>query len=74
MRVKTVSVRCKGCGFCIEVCPHGCLVFSGKLNVRGVRPVEYDETNGKCKGCGNCVLMCPDLAIEIIESEDENSG
>ncbi|MEA3489637.1 MAG: ferredoxin family protein [Candidatus Omnitrophota bacterium] len=56
--------RCKGCLFCIEVCPQKILEVSEGINKRGVRYVVMRDPD-KCTGCGLCVLMCPDCAIEI---------
>lgn len=70
VRVKIREARCKGCEFCVEVCPQKCLVMVKALNVRGVRPAGFDESSGECRGCMNCVLICPDMAIEVIEDED----
>ncbi len=69
-KVEIREARCKGCELCIGVCPRKCLVMAKALNVRGFRPVGFDESSGECSGCMNCVLMCPDMAIEVIEDED----
>jgi len=56
--------RCKGCGICVMICPHGVLKSSEILNSRGYFQVLVDQEN-KCTACLNCGLMCPDVAIEI---------
>jgi 2-oxoglutarate ferredoxin oxidoreductase subunit delta len=51
---------CKGCGLCIEFCPHGVLVLG--LDNRP-KPI-YPE---KCVACRWCELHCPDFAIFVTE-------
>lgn len=49
--------KCKGCGMCINVCPHG--VFSmdqGKARIN-----DQDS----CMECGACNKNCPFAAIEV---------
>jgi len=53
---------CKGCGFCVEFCPLGCLELEEGYNDKGYHPprlVKPDE----CNGCDMCGLFCPDFAI-----------
>ena len=54
--------RCKGCGYCIEFCPQGVLVLSGKFNQKGYHypTIAHPE---KCTGCDMCGMYCPDFAI-----------
>ncbi|TGE31541.1 mercury methylation ferredoxin HgcB [Desulfosporosinus sp. Sb-LF] len=55
--LKLKSDRCKGCGKCLEVCPHK--VFSlnnGKSDI-----VDID----RCMECGACVKNCPFNALEV---------
>ena len=56
--------RCKGCGYCIEVCPNKVLGWDSAINKRGIKPaiVIYP---GKCTGCSMCAYMCPDICIEV---------
>lgn len=56
-RIEIRADRCKGCEFCVEVCPKDVLVMSGKLAV-AVRPED-------CIRCDLCVWMCPDFAIKV---------
>ncbi|MBS7643534.1 4Fe-4S binding protein [Candidatus Bathyarchaeota archaeon] len=60
--VRLIRDRCKGCGFCIWICPKQVLSFSDKLNVRGVFPAMIKD-DVACVGCGLCELICPDFAI-----------
>ncbi|HEA47442.1 MAG TPA: ferredoxin family protein [bacterium] len=56
--------RCKGCEFCIPVCPKNLITMSQRLNSKGyhsAEPVKGEE----CTACGLCYLICPDIAIEV---------
>ncbi len=60
--VVIVDERCKGCGFCVELCPAKCLEFSSHYNSKGYHPpvlVLKDD----CTGCNICGMVCPDFAI-----------
>jgi 2-oxoglutarate/2-oxoacid ferredoxin oxidoreductase subunit alpha len=61
----TVFVRteiCKGCSFCVDFCPTGCLAFSKGFNPKGYHfPVL--KAPDACTGCDLCGLYCPDFAI-----------
>ncbi len=46
--------KCKGCGFCVEVCPLEVVRLEGKV---------ADIASG-CVQCGACVKVCPAGAIE----------
>ena len=54
--------RCKGCGFCIEYCPHHVLVLSQRYNAKGYHPPVL-VSRELCNGCNICGLLCPDFAI-----------
>jgi indolepyruvate ferredoxin oxidoreductase beta subunit len=56
-RIEIRADRCKGCEFCVEVCPKDVLAMEGKLAV-AVRPQD-------CIRCDLCVWMCPDFAIKV---------
>jgi 2-oxoglutarate ferredoxin oxidoreductase subunit delta len=56
--------NCKGCEFCVSVCPIGILTMSDKMNKKGYHYAEIKDEN-KCTGCGLCFQMCPDVCIEI---------
>ncbi len=49
--------RCKGCGMCVDVCPHD--VFEMSDN----RAKIMDKDN--CMECGACASNCPFQAIEV---------
>lgn len=64
------SELCKGCYWCISVCPEQLIVISDKLNQKGYHPVEFTEADAKeedrrCTGCAQCATVCPDIAIEV---------
>ncbi len=63
-KVRIHKERCKGCGYCISVCPKKNLKTGATMNAKGIfAAVVLDENN--CIGCGMCYIMCPDACIEI---------
>jgi len=56
------TIRCKGCGFCIEFCPPHVLEFSPEFNPQGYHPPTVVRPED-CTGCDLCGLYCPDFAI-----------
>ena len=63
------SERCKGCGYCVSVCPQKALALGTKLNVSGYNYVTVEPE--KCIGCGMCYITCPDFALTLEEGEDK---
>ena len=63
-RIRIDGERCKGCLFCIELCPKKSIRLSEELNLKGYFVAAFDDTDG-CNGCGVCALMCPEVAIEV---------
>ena len=59
--------RCKGCYYCIEVCPKKCVTLSGAANVKGYETVKFNEA--ECIACGSCYKVCPDYAITIVKED-----
>lgn len=49
--------KCKGCGMCTDVCPHG--VFT--INAEKAMITDRDA----CMECGACEKNCPFGAIEV---------
>ena len=63
-RVHVDKERCKGCGYCVAVCPKGTFQPSERRNARGHLSVET-TSEGRCVACEQCTLICPEAAIEI---------
>ena len=62
--VHVIDERCKGCGFCVELCPKHVIRMAEHTNSRGYHPpVIKDDT--QCVNCGLCALLCPDFAIYV---------
>ena len=51
---------CRGCGRCLQVCPHQAITF--KENSVGGWFAIVDEA--LCKGCGICISVCPSHAAD----------
>ncbi len=59
------SDRCKGCGWCVDVCPEDILLLSTEqFNAKGHRPIEVTDM-GKCTGCTICAIVCPDVVFTV---------
>ena len=59
-RVNTLEldpIRCKGCGRCVEVCPHGIFVITDHRS-----ELVAEEA---CMECGSCALNCSEGAISV---------
>jgi len=55
--LKLDTEKCKGCGMCPSVCPHGVFVMdAGKAKI---------EDRDACMECGACEKNCPFAAIEV---------
>ena len=68
MTIKILNEYCKGCGYCIEICPKNILIESNVMNKKGyfVPDLMNEES---CTHCKRCELICPEMAINI-EEED----
>lgn len=64
-KAKIDHIKCKGCYYCIDICPTKAISKSGQSNVKGYDYVIIDPE--KCIGCGNCYVICPDCCVEIFE-------
>lgn len=54
---------CRGCGFCVEVCPFGAIELVD-VNRMG-NMVRVAEVNAAlCKGCGSCAAACLSGAVQ----------
>ena len=60
---------CRGCGYCVAVCPYGAIGFE-QASVRG-RKVEVAQVNAAlCNGCGTCAATCLSGAIDHLGFSD----
>ncbi|MBM3187953.1 MAG: 4Fe-4S dicluster domain-containing protein [Chloroflexi bacterium] len=60
---------CKGCYLCVSVCPRDVLDIDRETWLSSRHPVLVRQPE-RCTACRNCELLCPDLAIEVIEADD----
>jgi 2-oxoglutarate ferredoxin oxidoreductase subunit delta len=60
---------CKGCYYCVDVCPKKVLVKSTKMGPRGYIIVEAEKPE-ECIECGLCERICPDFAISISKTKE----
>ena len=68
MTIQILEDYCKGCGYCIEICPKKVLVESNILNKKGYFLPKVDN-EASCTLCKQCELICPEMAITV-EEED----
>lgn len=68
IKIKIDKEKCKGCMFCVDVCPQKVLEVSKEVNKRGQQYVVV-KLPEKCTGCGLCYVMCPDCGIKIEEEK-----
>ncbi len=66
------SERCKGCSLCVNVCPKNVLEITNKVNAKGHFPV-FQARPEDCIKCTLCCIMCPDVAINIVETQEETA-
>jgi len=71
--IEVIKDRCKGCQFCIDLCPKQALHESAELNRKGYHPV-YADSDNDCPNCGLCELICPEFAISVVPLEDEEAN
>jgi NAD-dependent dihydropyrimidine dehydrogenase PreA subunit len=57
--------RCKGAGYCEEVCPRGCYEVDRRLH-RATMPAA-----ARCVRCGACIVQCP---CDALHFEDPKGG
>ena len=65
-KVIVTAEYCKGCLFCVQVCPKNVLGTTNAVNVKGYRYVAALNPDD-CIGCAMCAIMCPDAAIEVFK-------
>jgi 2-oxoglutarate ferredoxin oxidoreductase subunit delta len=66
-KIVVLEERCKGCGFCIEYCPHNVLIVAKKYNAKGYHPPDVQNIE-LCVNCGFCRMICPEFAIYTYEA------
>ncbi len=65
--------RCKGCGYCVELCPMKTLSMSEEIGPKGYHTAQSDD-QGECLECGLCESICPDFALTVTpDTEDSNT-
>ena len=63
-QVFLIPERCKGCGFCVELCPREVLEISRQTNAKGYHlPDIIAGKEQDCVHCEFCTLVCPEFAI-----------
>jgi len=55
--LKLDAEKCRGCGMCVDVCPHGVFMMEQDKAVITDRDL--------CMECGACEKNCPFTAIEV---------
>jgi 2-oxoglutarate ferredoxin oxidoreductase subunit delta len=55
---------CKGCTYCVDVCPSGVIVIEKSFNRKGFFTASPGNAE-KCNGCSMCAQVCPEVAIEV---------
>ncbi|MDR1658587.1 MAG: 4Fe-4S binding protein [Deltaproteobacteria bacterium] len=55
---------CKGCGYCLELCPNDVFEPGQGHNAKGYRPPSPKRVD-RCVGCQVCFLACPDFCLEV---------
>ncbi len=69
-QVYLLPERCKGCKFCIELCPQDVLQISPFTNAKGYHyPEVAPDKEDACVHCDFCTIVCPDFAIYTLEVE-----
>ena len=55
---------CKGCNYCVEYCPKGCIIIGDRFSAQGYQlPIFVNKE--ECTACTICGKMCPDSAIDV---------
>lgn len=57
------EAKCRGCGFCVEVCPYTAIELK-EINRFGHLITVASVNEALCKGCGSCNAACLSGAIE----------
>jgi heterodisulfide reductase subunit A2 len=62
--------ECRGCGFCVEVCPFGAIELVEENRMGNIVQVAF-VNEALCKGCGSCAAACLSGAIQPKSFKDE---
>ena len=62
--------QCRGCGFCVEVCPFGAIELVEENRMGNIVQVAL-VNEALCKGCGSCAAACLSGAIQPKSFKDE---
>jgi len=62
--------ECRGCGFCVEVCPFGAIELVDENRMGNIVKVAL-VNEALCKGCGSCAVACLSGAIQPKSFKDE---
>ncbi len=60
---------CRGCGYCVEVCPYGAIELE-EVNQMGHMVQVAKVNEALCKGCGACVAACFSGAVQAKSFRD----
>jgi heterodisulfide reductase subunit A len=58
------ELLCRGCGFCVEVCPYDAVSLES-INQFGHMTDVAQVNEALCKGCGSCAGACLSGAIQV---------
>ena len=64
------EVLCRGCGFCVEVCPYDAIGLES-VNQFGHMADVARVNEALCKGCGSCAGACLSGAIQVMGFNDK---
>ena len=64
--------RCKGCGYCVELCPREVLEMSSEMSSKGYLVAKVCDES-KCLACGFCEAICPEFAVRVLQKADKTS-
>jgi 2-oxoglutarate ferredoxin oxidoreductase subunit delta len=68
-RIEVLPDRCKGCGYCVEICPRHVLEMSEELTPKGYRLPRVVDLEA-CLDDGQCEMVCPEFAIFVVPRDE----